>query len=330
MLHWPRRKVAERQRVPAGEHRPAIVIENLRKAYGTVEAIRGISLQVKRGETFALLGPNGAGKTSTIEILEGYRRRDSGKVSVLGMDPGTGGRKFRERIGIVLQATALEPELTVRETAAAFARLYPRSLSVGEVLDLVDLGNAADKQVKVLSGGQKRRLDLALSMVGDPDVIFLDEPTTGLDPDARRNVWSLIGRLNEAGKTILLSSHNMEEVEALADRLAILVSGTICAQGTPAELQDAFGGKSEIRFALGASELPGSYPTPLRGVTRIHRGWAEIRVGNPTPILADLTHWAFREQITLRHLTVTRPTLEDIYLELAHAAEAVQKGNSAR
>ncbi len=308
---------------------PPVFVDDLRKSYGGVQALRGVTFHVERGETYALLGPNGAGKTTTIEILEGYRRRDGGRAAVLGMDPGSGGRRFRERIGIVLQSTALEPELTVRETAQAFARLYPEPLAVELTLDLVDLGHVAGKPVKVLSGGQKRRLDLALGIIGNPEVLFLDEPTTGLDPEARRKIWSLIGRLTTSGKTILLSSHHMDEVTTLADRLAILVGGVICAEGTPAELQDAFGGKSEIRFTLGTSELPNSYPRPLRQVTQFRRGWIEIRVDNPTPILADLTHWAFRQRISLQHLTVTRPSLEDIYLDLVRAADSAHAGGAA-
>jgi len=330
VLHWLER--AQRSPLPsANDHDVAIDVADLRKSYGGLEAVRGISLTIRRGETYALLGPNGAGKTSTIEILEGYRRRDSGMVRVLGMDPGADQRAFRQRIGIVLQSTALEPELTVRETARAFASLYPKPLAVDEVLDMVDLTSKRDQRVRSLSGGQQRRLDIALGLLGNPEVIFLDEPTTGLDPEARRKIWQLIGALTERGRTILLSSHHMEEVDALADRIAIMVAGRICAEGTPQDLQEAFGGLTEIRFGLDLTELPDTYPAPLRPVSTFRRGMVLIKVLNPTPILADITNWSFRQRITLRNLTVTRPTLEDIYLDLTrtHSAAAESRENPA-
>ncbi|MGF7160569.1 ABC-2 type transport system ATP-binding protein [Rhodoligotrophos appendicifer] len=291
------------------------MVEDLCKSYKGVSALRGISFSVERGATFALLGPNGAGKTTTIEILEGYRRRDSGNVAVLGIDPDTNNRRFREQIGIVLQSTALEPELTVLETVKAFSLLYPRPVEIPNLLERVDLASLQHKRVRTLSGGQKRRLDVALGLVGDPGVIFLDEPTTGLDPEARRKIWNLISDLASTGKTILLSSHHMEEVERLADRVAILLDGAIRAEGTTAELRDAFTGTTEIKFFLEGGYLPEHYPNPLRPITTFAKGWAAITVANPAPVLADLTNWAFRQRISLNYLTVQRPNLEDIYLK---------------
>lgn len=299
---------------------PAILVHDLHKSYGRQPAVRGISFAVERGTTFALLGPNGAGKTTTIEILEGYRKRDAGTAKVLGQDPSRFRRSFRESIGVVLQHTALEPELTVLETVRAFARLYRQPLAPENVLGLVDLGNVRPKRVRALSGGQKRRLDIALALVGNPSVLFLDEPTSGLDPEARRRIWDLVVALNAHGKTILLSSHNMAEVCALADRIAILVDGVIRAEGAPSELRERFGAYTEIRFYLGSDSLPESYPRALWPLTRLQRGWAILRVPNPVPVVADLANWAFRIQIPLAHLEVMRPTLEDIYLELTSSA----------
>jgi ABC-2 type transport system ATP-binding protein len=293
-----------------------ITVENLSKSYSGQQVVDSVSLTVGSGETFALLGPNGAGKTTIIEILEGYRKRDSGSISVLGFDPQTGGRYFRQRIGIVLQSTALEPDLTVRETLDAYARFYPRPLTRKDLLSLVGLVENANKRVSALSGGQQRRLEIALGLVGDPDLIFLDEPTTGLDPDARRNIWKLVLELNQFGKTILLSSHYMDEVEALAHRIAVLVDGQICAEGTANSLRETHGGYSEVRFHVGNGDLPASFPTPLRQITFLEHGWAILEARNPTPVLADLTNWAFKHQFELAHLSVTQPSLEEVYLTL--------------
>jgi ABC-2 type transport system ATP-binding protein len=294
----------------------AITVSELTKSYRGVKALRGVSFEVQRGETFALLGPNGAGKTTTIEILEGYRRADSGTASVLGMDPMRGGRRFREKIGLVLQTTALEPELTVLETINAFARLYPNAIGVGEAIDLVDLAHARGKRVKALSGGQQRRLEIALGVIGDPELLFLDEPTTGLDPDARRNIWKLIRSLNDQGKTILLSSHYMEEVQVLAHRLAIMVNGRVQAEGAPLELQALYGAKATISYQPSKPEDVVALPHSLRNIADSREGWSFITVDDPTPALADLTVWAAKNDVELGHLTVTRPTLEDIYLNL--------------
>lgn len=294
----------------------SIRIRNLEKSYDGTLAVAGVSFEVQAGETFALLGPNGAGKTTTIEILEGYRKRDRGEVEVLGHDPADNTNKLRERIGIVLQSTALEPELSVRETVENFRSFYPEPHGVDEVLDLVDLAFAEDTRVKALSGGQQRRLEIGLGLVGNPDLVFLDEPTTGLDPDARRNIWDLVLNLNAMGKTILLSSHYMNEVEALAHRLAVLVSGKIRAEGSPQTLRDEYGEYTEIRFFLGDRKLPANFPKPLKQILSEERGWAILEVANPTPALADLTKWAFKQQFELSSLSVTRPSLEEIYLNL--------------
>lgn len=290
--------------------------ENLTKSYGDKQAVSGLSIEVQAGETYALLGPNGAGKTTTIEILEGYRQRDGGNVEVLGFDPGVKSNDLRARIGIVLQSTALEPELTVAETVANFRSFYPKPHNVDEVLDLVDLMFAKSTRVKALSGGQQRRLEIGLGLIGDPDLVFLDEPTTGLDPDARRNIWNLVLELNAMGKTILLSSHYMDEVEALAHRIAVMVEGKIKAEGSPQTLRDQHGGYTEVRFYLGERALPENFPKALRNIIHEERGWIIFEVPNPTPFLADLTNWAFKEQFELANLSVSQPSLEEIYLNL--------------
>ena len=294
----------------------SLSVRNLQKAYGTKRAVNGASFEVQPGETFALLGPNGAGKTTTIEILEGYRKRDGGEAEVLGMDPGANGTALREKIGIVLQSTALEPELTVEETVSNFRSFYPAPHGVDEILELVDLAFAKQARVKALSGGQQRRLEIGLGLIGNPELIFLDEPTTGLDPDARRNIWNLVLELNARGKTILLSSHYMDEVEALAHRIAVLVEGQIKAEGSPQALRDQYGEYTEIRFHVGDQALPESFPAALKRIITLERGWAILEVDNPVPALADLTRWAFSEQLELTSLTVTRPSLEEIYLNL--------------
>ncbi len=302
-----------------------IRINNLTKSYGGKQAVAGLSLEVQAGETYALLGPNGAGKTTTIEILEGYRQRDGGEVEVLGSDPGDKNSNLRERIGIVLQSTALEPELTVDETVSNFRSFYPNPHNVDEVLDLVDLVFAKSTRVKALSGGQQRRLEIGLGLIGNPDLIFLDEPTTGLDPDARRNIWNLVLELNAMGKTILLSSHYMDEVEALAHRIAVIVSGELKAEGSPQTLRDQHGGYTEVRFHLGERELPKSFPGALRKIIHQERGWVIFEVPNPTPFLADLTNWSFKEQFELSNLHVSQPSLEEIYLNLTRGRRGEER-----
>jgi ABC-2 type transport system ATP-binding protein len=274
----------------------AISVRDLRKTYGTYEALRGISFEIKEGEVFGLLGPNGAGKTTTIEILEGYRTRDGGDVEVLGFDPERAGSAFRERIGVVLQHSQLWPNLTVAETHRMFAGYYERPRNVDEVIALVGLDEKRDARVKTLSGGQKRRLDLGVALVGDPDLVFLDEPTTGFDPAARRAAWDMIRSLRSLGKTILLTTHYLDEAEQLADRLAVLRAGVIIREGTPGELT---GGSSEteIRYRKNGHDVV-------------------VRTTDPTRLLHKLTAEALAEGRELEGLSVRRPTLEDVYLSL--------------
>ena len=274
----------------------AIAVRDLRKSYGTYEALRGISFEIKQGEVFGLLGPNGAGKTTTIEILEGYRTRDGGEVDVLGFDPERAGSAFRERIGVVLQQSQLWPNLTVAETHRMFAGYYEHPRTVDEVIALVGLAEKRDARVKTLSGGQRRRLDLGVALVGDPDLVFLDEPTTGFDPAARRAAWDMIRSLRSLGKTILLTTHYLDEAEQLADRLAVLREGVIIREGTPAELT---GGSSEteIRYRKDGHEVV-------------------IHTSDPTKLLNQLTAEALAAGRELEGLSVRRPTLEDVYLSL--------------
>jgi ABC-2 type transport system ATP-binding protein len=279
----------------------AISVRELRKSYGPHEALRGISFQIAQGEVFGLLGPNGAGKTTTVEILEGYRERDAGEVEVLGFDPAGAARGFRERIGVVLQQSQLWANLTVAETHRMFAGYYERPRDVDEVIDLVGLRDKRDARVKTLSGGQKRRLDLGVALVGDPDLIFLDEPTTGFDPAARRAAWELIRSLRSLGKTILLTTHYLDEAEQLADRVAVLREGLIVLEGTPAALTGDTK-ETEVRYRENGRELV-------------------IRTREPTRVLQELTTKAVEEGRELEGLTVRRPTLEDVYLSITEADE---------
>jgi ABC-2 type transport system ATP-binding protein len=274
----------------------AISVRDLRKSYGTYEALRGISFEIKEGEVFGLLGPNGAGKTTTIEILEGYRTRDGGDVEVLAFDPERAGSAFRERIGVVLQHSQLWPNLTVAETHRMFAGYYEQPRNVNDVIALVGLDEKRDARVKTLSGGQKRRLDLGVALVGDPDLVFLDEPTTGFDPAARRAAWDMIRSLRSLGKTILLTTHYLDEAEQLADRLAVLREGVIIREGTPAELT---GGstETEVRYRKNGHEVV-------------------VHTTDPTRLLHELTAEALAEGTELEGLSVRRPTLEDVYLSL--------------
>ena len=274
----------------------AISVRDLRKSYGTYEALRGISFEIKEGEVFGLLGPNGAGKTTTIEILEGYRTRDDGDVEVLGFDPERAGSAFRERIGVVLQQSQLWPNLTVAETHRMFAGYYEQPRNVDEVITLVGLDEKRDARVKTLSGGQKRRLDLGVALVGNPDLVFLDEPTTGFDPAARRAAWDMIRSLRSLGKTILLTTHYLDEAEQLADRLAVLREGVIIREGTPAELTGG-SNETEIRYRKDGHDVV-------------------VRTTEPTKSLYKLTAEALAEGRELEGLSVHRPTLEDVYLSL--------------
>ena len=280
----------------------AILVEDLRKSYGELEAVRGISFRIEEGEVFGLLGPNGAGKTTTVEILEGYRERDSGRVDVLGFDPARAEEAYRERIGVVLQQSQLWTNLTVAETHRMFAGYYERPRDVDEVIDLVGLGSKRDARVKTLSGGQKRRLDLGVALVGDPDLVFLDEPTTGFDPAARRAAWELIRSLRSLGKTILLTTHYLDEAEQLADRVAVLREGLIVREGTPAELTGDTS-ETEVRYRRDGHEVV-------------------IRTTEPTRVLHELTAEAMAEGRELEGLIVRRPTLEDVYLALTGDVDA--------
>jgi ABC-2 type transport system ATP-binding protein len=293
----------------------AVVVEDLRKSYGTVEAVRGVSFTVETGEIFALLGPNGAGKTTTLEILEGFRKRDSGRAEVLGRDPADrgAGRELRAEVGLVLQDIAVEPYLTVRETIARNAGYYPHPRGVDEVIDLVDLAPQTRQKVKDLSGGQKRRLDLALGMIGDPRLLFLDEPTTGFDPNARRGAWEVVENLRRSGTTIVLTTHYMDEAQALADRVAVIAAGQIVAAGTPATIGGRDTAQVRIRFALPAGQDALDLPLPT---TADEDGLLTVRTDEPTAALHRLTGWALDRGLTLPQLTVDRPSLEDIYLSL--------------
>jgi ABC-2 type transport system ATP-binding protein len=273
----------------------AIAVSELRKSYGEHEALRGVSFEIAEGEVFGLLGPNGAGKTTTVEILEGYRTRDGGDVQVLGFDPARGERPFRARIGVVLQQSQLFPNLTVSETHRLFAGYYDHPRDVDEVIRLVGLEAKADARIKTLSGGQKRRLDLGVALVGDPDLVFLDEPTTGFDPAARRAAWEMIRSLRSLGKTILLTTHYLDEAEQLADRVAVLREGRIVREGTPMELTGS--NETEVRFRRDGAEVV-------------------LRTTEPTKLLHELTSQALADGHELEGLEVRRPTLEDVYLLL--------------
>jgi ABC-2 type transport system ATP-binding protein len=290
----------------------AISVRGLRKTYGDLEAVRGIDLEVRSGEVFALLGPNGAGKTTTVEILEGYRQRTAGDVRVLGYDPAGGDRDFKTRIGIVLQETGVEPYLTVAESIELYRGYYPQPKPVDEVLNVVGLEEQRNLRVRKLSGGQQRRLDVAIGLAGNPELLFLDEPTTGFDPAARRHAWQMIRNLRDLGKTVLLTTHYLDEAEHLADRVAIMARGSIVAEGTPSELisRDP---ASTIRFKVeGACELP----VEIAGVATRVDGAVIIRTSSPTQTLFEVLKWANAGGIELEELTLSRPSLEDVYLKL--------------
>jgi len=305
----------------------AVVVEDLRKSYGATHAVAGVSFTVSYGEIFSLLGPNGAGKTTTLEILEGYRHKDAGNVVVAGFDPGDRhtGRQLREQIGIVLQELAVEMHLTVRETVSRNAGYYPNPRPVGEVIELVGLADKEKSKVKSLSGGQKRRLDLALGIVGNPRVLFLDEPTTGFDPSARRSAWAVIRGLRDAGTTIMLTTHYMDEAQALADRVAVISGGKIVEEGTPGTLGGRDLARARIRFLLPDGYAAADLPVPA---TAGEDGHLVIEADEPTELLHRLTGWAMEHHTTLPGLTVDRPSLEDIYLGLT-AVQADAAGEAA-
>ena len=295
----------------------AVEIADLRKAYGAVEAVRGISFTVDEGEVFALLGPNGAGKTTTVEILEGFRKRDAGRVSVLGFDPASGDRQLKEQMGVVLQTTGVDPYLTVSETVDMFRGYYRKPRQREEVIELVGLTEKRDARVTTLSGGQRRRLDVAVALAGDPKVLFLDEPTTGFDPGARRNAWEVIKGLANLGKTIFLTSHAMDEVQYLADRVVIIAGGKVVAEGKPDTLAGREKAAALVRFQLPTSPLPDR----IRASANVSEGAVQIETDDPTRTLYDVTSWAVQVGIRLEGLEVTRPSLEDVYLDITKDVE---------
>ena len=296
---------------------PAVSVRGLVRSYGQLRAVDGVSFEVDTGEVFALLGPNGAGKTTTIEILEGLRERDAGEVRVLGIDPGDrrSGRQLRSQLGVVLQELAVEPFLSVRQVLERNAGYYPAPRPVGEVIELIGLADKADAKVKTLSGGQQRRLDVGLGIVGNPALLFLDEPTTGLDPAGRRTSWELVRRLAGEGTTVILTTHYMEEAEALADQVAIIASGKIVAHGPPASLGGRDQGAATIRFQLPAGVTSAELPMAVVG----DGASVELRTDRELEILYELTRWALEHEVRLTGLTVSRHTLEDVYLQLTGA-----------
>ena len=298
---------------------PAIQVEGLRKVYGDNAAVDGLDLVVGDGEVVSLLGPNGAGKTTTVEILEGYRTRDAGSVSVLGFDPQEGGRDFRDRIGVVLQEAGFEENFTPRELLRLHAGYYSHPRPVDEVIELTGLDEKADARVRTLSGGQKRRLDLALGIVGNPELLFLDEPTTGFDPSARRRAWDLVESLRKLGSTILLTTHYLDEAEHLADRVIVIDHGQVLAEGTPDELAARAGSATVISFRLPANATAADVPR-VGSERRVAGNVVEMRTTTPTADVAELAKWAMGRACELDALTLSRPSLEDVYLDLVGEA----------
>jgi ABC-2 type transport system ATP-binding protein len=290
----------------------AVRVRGLRKVYGSLEAVGGVDFEIRTGEVFALLGPNGAGKTTTVEILEGYRRRDGGEVSVLGCDPGSERKQLKPRIGIVLQSTGVEPYLTVRETLSMYSSVYPRPRPLDEVIELVGLTGKRDERVVRLSGGQQRRLDMAIAFAGDPELLFLDEPTTGFDPSARREAWDVVKSLASHGKTVILTTHFMDEAQYLADRVLVIAGGKVVDEGPPATLGSRDRAAARVRYRLPAGTTP---PAGL-GSPSGGDGFLELSMDNPVVGLHELTGWAIEQGVPLEGLEVSRPSLEDVYLAL--------------
>jgi ABC-2 type transport system ATP-binding protein len=307
--------------VSSGRDGTAIAVRDLHKRCGSTAAVRGISFEVAAGEVFGLLGPNGAGKTTIIEILEGYRQRTDGEVRVLGADPGRPTRVWRERIGLVLQESELDPNLTVRETVTLFASFYPPPRPVDETVELAGLGAKRDALVGTLSGGERRRADVAVGIVGDPDLLFLDEPTTGFDPSARRDAWHMIDGLRGLGKTILLTTHYMDEAQQLADRVAILRAGELVATGSVEEIGRTLGARAVVRFRLPVGVSVETIASATQSPVEVVGNDATIRAQDAQPVLYRLTTWAEREGRRLEGLEAVRPNLEDMFLELT-AGEA--------
>ena len=303
----------------AGADAAEVVVEvsGLRMSYDGIEAVRGIDLRVSRGEIFTFLGPNGAGKTTTVEVLEGHRKRTAGDVKVLGEDPERADRWWRSRVGVVLQSSRVEPQLTVRECLELYAGYYPAPRSVQEVIDLVGLNSRSEVRCGQLSGGQQRRVDVALALIGDPELVFLDEPTTGFDPSARRSSWEMIDGLRQLGKTIFLTTHYMDEAEALADRIAVLKAGEIVAEGTPTTLGGRDRAAYQITFTLPEGVAIGELPTEARAPGALgESGKLLIESEHVMPTLRALSGWAIEHRYDIPDLVVRRPTLEDVYLGL--------------
>jgi ABC-2 type transport system ATP-binding protein len=322
--HAPPAEPAEQQ---------VIRVCGLRKSYGRVEAVRGLDLTVRRGEIVALLGPNGAGKTTTVEILEGHRARTGGDVQVLGVDPQHPTRRWRARIGLVLQTTRMPPELTVGELVARFAALYPAPRDRDETIELVGLTDQRRTRAGRLSGGQQRRLDVALALVGDPELVFLDEPTTGFDPQARRQAWSMISTLRSLSKTVLLTTHYLDEAEALADRIAVVVDGRIAAEGTPATLGGRDHAPCEVRFRRPDGFDPAVLARAAAsadGVATAAGGVTTLRTADPVGVLGPLLDWARARGAELPGLEVRRPSLEDVYLAITGAQQPTQERKDGR
>jgi ABC-2 type transport system ATP-binding protein len=304
----------------------AVEVRGLRKSYRDAAAVQGIDFEIRPGEIFALLGPNGAGKTTTVEILEGYRDRDAGEVQVLGFDPGRHARSLRERIGIVLQKTGVDQYLTVAELIAMYSGYYPRRRPVDEVVELVGLQDKRDTRAIRLSGGQQRRLDVAIALAGDPDLLFLDEPTTGFDPAARREAWEIVKNLAAIGKTVLLTTHFMDEAQYLADRVAVIAGGRIVATGTPESLGGRDAATAVVRFRL----PDGLGPPPAFPATATPDGGFEWAPAEVTRELHELTGWALDKGIELEALQIVRPSLEDVYLQLTGSPAAPEEGGGGR
>jgi ABC-2 type transport system ATP-binding protein len=305
---------------------PVISVRGLRKSYDGFEAVRGIDLEIGAGEIFAFIGPNGAGKTTTVEILEGYRTRSAGEVSVLGIDPQQADRAWRNRVGFVLQESRLVPELTPREAVEQYAGYYTSPRDIEETVNLVGLGEKANARTSTLSGGQQRRLDVALALIGDPELLFLDEPTTGFDPSARRQAWDVIGGLRDLGKTVFLTTHYMDEAQALADRVAIISAGAIVAMGSPEDVGGDREARTEISFRLPAGLHPPDLPDLVRATARVDAGAVSLTVEDPVPLLRDLTVWASERGVGLPDLQVRRPSLEDVYLDLTRQGDGTEEG----